>query len=316
MNLPPVVDEWADDELPGDLILLGKFNAVATWQLVRLIFAERVRKQKRIGCIYVMRVISNGYSRKMSSLDLLPSGLLLSLLLLLLFFQLAKEFAIAILRFGLGAGGHTLRWGGSVPLRPLTAGSSASSSSMTEISLLDATEDDSISLAATAGRCNRSRFCGTGARLNLAGRGAVLGGVFEVWPRQTTSLDLDEGGEDGCRGAAPFSMTARTTHLVAGTGSYSKSPPEGIAAAAASLGRVSSSYTQLLQGALAALVAGDSFWTATAVAAREAGRRPSVVKGREMFPALPLFSSGDEATPSQSPLHIANLETNSKMDTE
>ena len=233
--------------------------------------------------------------------------MLLSLLLLLLFFQLAKEFAIAMLRFGLGAGGHTLRWGGSVPLMPLAAGSSGSSSSMTEISLLDATEDDSISLA--AGRCNRSRFCGTGARLNLAGRGAVLGGVFEVWPRQTTSLDLDEGGEDGCRGAAPFSMTARTTHLVAGTGSSSKPPPEEIVAAAASLGRVSSSYTQLLQGALAALVAGDSFWTAT-VAARETGRRPSVVKGREMFPALPLFSSGDEATPSQSPLHIANLEAN------
>ena len=231
-------------------------------------------------------------------------------LLLLLFFQLAKEFAIAILRFGLGAGGHTLRWGGSVPLRPLAAGSSASSSSMTEISLLDATEDDSISLA--AGRCNRSRFCGTGARLNLAGRGAVLGGVFEVGPRQTTSLDLDEGGEDGCLGAAPFSMTARTTHLVAGTGSSSKPPPEegmAAAAAAASLGRVSSSYTQLLQGALAALEAGDSFWTAT-VAARETGRRPSVVKGRETLPALPLFSSGDEATPSQSPLHIANLEAN------
>ena len=38
LNLPPVVDEWADDEFPGDLILLGKFNAVAFWQLGRLIF--------------------------------------------------------------------------------------------------------------------------------------------------------------------------------------------------------------------------------------------------------------------------------------
>ena len=31
LNLPPVVDEWAD-EAPGDLTLYRKFNAVVAWQ--------------------------------------------------------------------------------------------------------------------------------------------------------------------------------------------------------------------------------------------------------------------------------------------
>ena len=35
LNLPPVVDEWAD-EAPGDLSLVRKFNAVAAWQLCGL----------------------------------------------------------------------------------------------------------------------------------------------------------------------------------------------------------------------------------------------------------------------------------------
>ena len=245
---------------------------------------------------------------------------------------------MAILRFGFGAGGQTLRWcwGWSGFLPPF-AGSSGSSSSTTEISLLDAAEDDSISLAAVAGRCNRSKFCGTGTRLNLAGRGAVLGGVFEhcsLPPSRQTPLDFDEGGGGDGSGAASFSITARTTHLLAGDaaaaaaaetattegapGSPSKLPSEAMAAAAAFLGRVSSSYTQLLQGALAALAAGDNFRTAAA-AARELGKRPSVVKGREMFPALPLLSSGDETSPSQSPLHMANLREGraaNSMDTE
>ena len=243
---------------------------------------------------------------------------------------------MAILRFGFGAGGHTLRWSwGWSGFLPPFAGSSGSSSSTTEISLLDAAEDDSISLAAVAGRCNRSKFCGTGARLNLAGRGAVLGGVFQhgsVPPSRQTPLDFDEGGGVDGSGAASFSITARTTHLLAGDaaaapetaategapGSPSTLPSEGMTAAAAVfLGRVSSSYTQLLQGALAALAAGDNF--RTAAAARELGKRPSVVKGREMFPALPLLSSGDETSPSQSPLHMANLREGraaNSMDTE
>ena len=263
--------------------------------------------------------------RSNSSLDLLPSGMLLSLVLLLLFFQLAKEFAMAILRFGFGAGGQTRRWdwGRSGLLPPLAGSSSGSSSSKTEISLLDAAEDDSISVAAVAGRCSRSKFCGTGARLNLAGRGAVLGGVFEeeggsIPPSRQTPLDLDEGGGEGC-GATSFSITARTTHLLEGDiavapeGALSKLPSEAKAAAATFLGRVSSSYTQLLQGALAALAAGDSFGTAEAAVAREVGKRPSVVKGREMFPALPLLSNGDETTPSQSPLHMANLRSHGQF---
>ena len=257
--------------------------------------------------------------RKTSSLDFLSSELLLSLVLLLLFFQLAREFAMAILRFGFGAGGQTLRWVCS--RSGLLGSSSGSSSSTMEISLLEAAEEDSISQAAVAGRCNRSRFCGNGTRLNLAGRGAVLGGVLEAEdgsvppPSRQPPLDLDEGGGggDGC-GATSFSITARTTHWLAGDavaatprGGPSKISSEVRAAAAAFLGRVSSPYTQLLQGALAALAAGESLRTAAAAAARELGEWPSVVKGREMFPALPLLSRGDETSPSQSPLHMANL---------